>query len=66
MDQLHREQMGSKAEAKTATGPRLPKDFVTPQFADVSWMLRCVLLVCVRVERERESALSASRSCKLP
>jgi SWI/SNF-related matrix-associated actin-dependent regulator of chromatin subfamily A member 5 len=34
VDQLHREQMGSKAEAKLAAGPRLPKEFVTPQFAD--------------------------------
>eukprot|EP00802_Teleaulax_amphioxeia_P001899 Tamp_01901.p1 GENE.Tamp_01901~~Tamp_01901.p1 ORF type:complete len:1009 (+),score=374.13 Tamp_01901:206-3028(+) len=34
VDQLHREQMGSKAEAKSMAGPRLPKEFVTPQFAD--------------------------------
>ena len=34
VDQLHREQMGSKAEAKQAGGPRLPREFVTPQFAD--------------------------------
>mmetsp|Transcript_72056 Transcript_72056/g.116866 ORF Transcript_72056/g.116866 Transcript_72056/m.116866 type:complete len:1020 (+) Transcript_72056:69-3128(+) len=34
VDQLHREQMGSKAEAKAALGPRLPKEFVTPQCQD--------------------------------
>ena len=54
MDQLHREQMGSKAEAKTATGPRLPKDFVTPQVADVSWMPPSCVCVCVCVCQERE------------
>mmetsp|Transcript_9541 Transcript_9541/g.23280 ORF Transcript_9541/g.23280 Transcript_9541/m.23280 type:complete len:1000 (-) Transcript_9541:139-3138(-) len=34
VDQMHRDQMGAKKEAKAPTGPKIPKHLVTPQFAD--------------------------------
>uniref|UniRef100_A0A7S0M6D0 Uncharacterized protein n=1 Tax=Cryptomonas curvata TaxID=233186 RepID=A0A7S0M6D0_9CRYP len=34
IDQIYREQMGAKKEAKQAAGPRMPKHLATPQFAE--------------------------------
>ncbi|EKX31046.1 hypothetical protein GUITHDRAFT_83481 [Guillardia theta CCMP2712] len=34
IDQLYREQIGSKKEPKQPSGPRMPKHLVTPQFAE--------------------------------
>mmetsp|Transcript_59635 Transcript_59635/g.158716 ORF Transcript_59635/g.158716 Transcript_59635/m.158716 type:complete len:1056 (+) Transcript_59635:1184-4351(+) len=34
IDQIYREQMGAKKEAKQPTGPRMPKHLATPQFAE--------------------------------